>query len=457
MKVNTLHTEYTNNRHKWDRMRDVIAGRDALTSRDMQTTGGMYVKQLTNQTPNEYRAYSNRASFFGATSRTVDALVGMMFSKPLELELPAALQQYMDDITQTGQSLHEFATLLAYEEVSVTRVGVMVDYPALDTSTLTRAEAESLGVRPYLRMYKAETIINWKTTTINGREVISQVVLAESVEVEKNEFQTESKAQYRVLDLFDGAYRQRVFSDTGDVVSETFPRMNGQVMREIPFYVVGGLGVRKPLLLDLADLNIDHYRNSADYEHGLHFVGLPTPVVSGVQLDQNVKLQIGSTSAWVFSNPDAKASFLEFTGQGLGSIKEAMTDKEQRMAALGAKMLYDNKKAAESTETVSIKTAGERSILASTAKDISDTMTKALQTMANWLGANGLVDYSINTDYESGKLDPTMIRELVAAYNNDVITLNTLLQNLQRGEIIGDRENLDDYAEALTQTASRLE
>ncbi|WP_457831240.1 DUF4055 domain-containing protein, partial [Staphylococcus aureus] len=78
-----------------------------------------------------------------------------------------------------------------------------------------------------------------------------------------------------------------------------------------------------PPLVDLVDMNYAHYLVSADYEHGCHFAGLPTPVVTGYTPQNGPngeppeKLYIGSAAAWVFPQPDAKAYFLEFEGQGL--------------------------------------------------------------------------------------------------------------------------------------------
>jgi hypothetical protein len=45
------------------------------------------------------------------------------------------------------------------------------------------------------------------------------------------------------------------------------------------------------------------------------------------------KLYIGSQPAWVFPDPNAKAAFLEFTGQGLARSRRRSTgEKKQEMA-----------------------------------------------------------------------------------------------------------------------------
>jgi len=255
----------------------------------------------------------------------------------------------------------------------------LVDYPAVDTTGMSRAEAERLNIRPFMQLYKAESIINWRTQNVNGAKIVTMVVLTEQMEVAQDEFTTTTETVYRVLDLIDGIYRVRLMNGKGELVSDVrFPKMNGQFMTEIPFTFVGGVDIRKPLLIDLVDTNLAHYRNSADYEHGLHFTGLPTPYVAGVTLGDGQSLTIGSKTAWVFSDPSANAGYLEFKGDGLKTLAEALKQKEHRMSVLGARMLADEKRTSETTSTVELRTAGERSILAATAYDVSDAIRKSL-------------------------------------------------------------------------------
>lgn len=51
---------------QWSRARDVLAGEDAV-----KAAGERYLPKMASQTDAEYGVYTARASFFGATSRTV--------------------------------------------------------------------------------------------------------------------------------------------------------------------------------------------------------------------------------------------------------------------------------------------------------------------------------------------------------------------------------------------------
>lgn len=473
MAVTTTHASYDAARFQWQRLRDVIAGRDAMIARAIVTSragpsagaltaavGEEYIPRLSGQKDNEYLAYLCRANFFGATGRTVDALVGMIMAKPAETKLPSPLDGYQDDITLSASPLREFVQQVLMEEISITRVGILVDYPAVNPAGLSRAAAEQMNLRPFLRHYTGETIINWRTSAVNGAEVLTMVVLSESVEeLGSDEFTSQSAKRYRVLDLTAQGYRVRLIKENGELLEpEVFPRMNGEPMSFIPFAIVGGSKVRKPVLMDLCDTNIAHYRNSADYEHGLHLVGLPTPYVAGVSLQPGESLNIGGTTAWVFSDPQANAAFLEFKGDGLGALERAMATKQQQMAVMGARMLTEEKRTAEAENTVSMRSASERSVLAATAGDVADAMRQCLRWMAQWAGGNpDAVNFSLNVDYGAQRMNAQMLTALVGAWQTGAIPLQVFFNNLQRGEIAAADMNFEDFEAQLDDQGPALE
>lgn len=473
MAVSTTHKEYNDNRWKWKRCRDVIDGKDAMiqNGRSRERYVGstfdpvymqdLYLPRLTHQSDAEYLAYADRAAFFNATGRTLDAMTGLIFAKDPQWKLTPAIDAYAEDITLTNTNLREFAEQVVEQQIAVGRVGIMVDYPANAPISISIAEAERMNIRPFLRWYSAESIINWRTAMVNGREVLTLVVLQEEEEGEEDEFTIVEETRYRVLRLTPEGYQVAVYAENGDLLSSVIPLQNGVPMAYIPFAILGANScddeVQKPPLLDLVDANIAHYRNSADYEHGLHFTGLPTPYISGVQLAEGQVLSLGSTTAWVFPDPAAKAEFLEFKGDGLKTIREAMKDKEHRMAVLGARMLADDKKTAEAFGTIELKTAGERSVLASISRAASDAIVRCLNWMAAWVGAPEDAQFALNTDYGASRMAPPMLTALIGAYQSDTIPLSVLFDNLQQGEIIRPDMEFAEYEAQLQNQGPSLD
>src|SRR6185295_1933492 len=120
--------------------------------------------------------------------------------------------------------------------------------------------------------------------------------------------------------------------DVVTLLSEVVPTMNGAPLDYIPFAFISPEdatpNLEDPPLIDLVDMNLSHFRNTADLEHGAHFTGLPQPWIAGyTKATENEKLYIGGPAAWVFTDPNAKAEYLEFTGTGLGTLVDMMKAK----------------------------------------------------------------------------------------------------------------------------------
>ena len=81
IKPDTQHPSYAKGLARWKRCRDVLEGEDAV-----HAAGTAYLSKLSGQDDNEYKAYVDRTPFYGATSRTVDGYVGMIFCKPLKAD-----------------------------------------------------------------------------------------------------------------------------------------------------------------------------------------------------------------------------------------------------------------------------------------------------------------------------------------------------------------------------------
>jgi hypothetical protein len=460
MGASNVHPLYTANLKNWTKCRDVVEGKERLHAKDTIRAGvSEYLLIPSGLNAQEFANYSERAAFFGATARTIDAFVGLIMAKPATVEAPPQTKKLLEDITLSGIPLRDFTQHILREEMTTTRAGILVDVSTaqLETKGLTVAQVQKLNIRPSMHLYKAEQITDWDESVVNGKRQTSRVNLMEEYteRSEDDEFLVETKLRFRVLDLYKGQYRVRVFAENDSQIGEeSYPLMDGKRMDFIPFRPVGGIKPRKPLSLDMVNTNIHHYRNSADYEHALHFTALPTPIITGVSITpEQDSFKIGSLSAWVFDNPDARATFLEFQGQGLEAIQSAMKEKEFQLSVLGARMLADEKRASESEGTVQIRTAGERSILSSTADDVADAIRDCLRWAAMWSGEDASnIRYALNVDYGSNKLDSKHIKTLVDTWQRGGITHLTLFENLQRGDIIASDEKYDDYQDKLKTT-----
>ena len=476
MPVDSTHPDYDANLPAWLRARDVFAGEDAV-----KAAAEKYLPRLDCQDDKEYLAYKNRASFFNASARTADGFVGLIFRRDPTFKLPdasagvgAALTEFVEDADMLGTSLTAFCKKLVTEIINVGRAGTLIDW---------NEEAEQ---RAYAVAYSAEDVINWHTERVNGRNVLTLVVLKEVSHAPASEtdpFVPEEIQQLRVLKLVppqsasrtghqDGAhgvtrptewqYQVEIwqFLAEGQNASSTSKRSKkkwklvdtltplrlGKPLPLIPFVFHGPRhslpDVDKIPLSDIIVVNLDHYRLTADYKHGMHFTALPTAWVSG--FDKSASLRIGSSTAWVAEAPGATAGFLEFHGHGLTTFERAMDRDEQLMAVLGTRMLESRKRVGETAASIELRQSGENSILNTVSLSVSASLTQVLRWVYWWNSTEPIPDAvgpdlvlaSLNADFSITGMSFQEIAALVAAWQAGAISQDTMLDLFRAGEVI---------------------
>lgn len=440
---------------QWETMRDASAGEDAV-----KDAGETYLPKLGGQDKDEYHAYKSRASYHNATGRTIDGLSGMVFRKPPTVEHPNAMQPVMDDVTLGGLNFQGFSEITVDETLKVGRVGIMVDFPRVETGGITQAQAERMNLRPFLSLYKAESIIDWRVGQVGNKTVLTHVRLRETVQEPVDEFSEEDIDQIRVLKLFrdddEGneqiAYHQEIWrlieTEKGKkewvLVDTIVPERNRKALDFIPFIFIGPRDttpeVDKPPLIDLAWKNLDHYRMDADYKHHLHFMAAaPTRWGTGLgaeEINQGMFNEAGPTAFLGSENAEAKFGISEPMGNGLSDQRQALNDAEQQMASLGAKMLAPEKRMAEAAETAAIHRQGEISVLSSLAQSVSIGLTRALSIARDWMGLSDEVVVKLNTDYLPAAMPADVMKTYLEMLQGGAISQATFLEALIEGERI---------------------
>lgn len=443
MPVDSRHPLYETNLEAWRRCRDAYDGEDAVKLR-----GKLYLPKPGGQDDEEYAGYTSRALYYEAVGRTVDGFVGAIARKDPEITLPAKLAALMEDATADGLSLPELIKRVCAEAMLIGRGAILVDFH----------EEQN---RPYLALYTAENVINWR----KDRVVLTETVYEPDPE---DDFKLVAIEQCRELALDNGRYVARLWrkarGERGELEWTVYQTLNpsnrGKPLNEIPLYWITPLGrtdtIVKPPLLGLVNVSLSHYRSSADLEHGRHFSGLPTFYVTGyVKRPEDEPILIGSTAAVLLDDPQAKVGYADFNGSGLGSLEKALEDKEHMMAVLGAAVFADGKKGVEAAETARIRTSGETSLLMGVVQAAEACLTAALTAAAAWAGAPGKVEVTLNREFVDITLEPQTLSALVAAYQAGALSLEQFLYNMQAGEMLAPDTDITEEAAALTAAAEK--
>ena len=441
MPVNTNRPDYNVALPKWERLRDCNGGRDAILD-----AGAKYVPDLPGADKPANDAYRLRGTFFNAVSRTVEGMNGMIYQDTPKVTVPPVLSEdWLKDVTLSNVSFEAFAMEAGREVFLMGRYGILVDLP----------EVDALDNKPYLCGYTAEQIINWRTERLGGDEVLSMIVLFEKVETAgKDEFVVEMTSQYRVLELNDegNCVLQKWRPKKND--GKTFEKFEDEItltrrqepLKFIPFVFLGAAGpttdIELPPLIDLADVNLGHWRNSVDHEHGLHLVALPTPWRAGAKgatggAGRQEAVPIGPSKVWDL-DANGRAGMLEFTGKGLEAFIVAMDEKKKQMAILGARLLEDAPRTQETASAVLMRHSGETSSLKSIAQSQEQGFTLALQVAAWWMGTQALpveaeVTVELNKSFLNIKASAQEIQVALTALQSGEIAYETWYHILETG------------------------
>ncbi len=452
----------------WRKMRDVLAGQRAVKSAHT-----LYLPMLDSQNGAQYDAYKARADFYPATQRTILGLLGMIFRKPTSYVVPDVLAKQVDehrrDITLAGVSLESFSFHTVGEMLSVGRGYVVVSYHAASN-------------RPYWRLLKAENVINWRTqrNPITGDVEFTMIVYRDTdLKLDGDDpFEQEYEEVIKTMRLIPNADLPSLDYPMGFCIAETFRKRKvgdnrenpgggvrdewvrdepAEVLlrtgRPVPFVPVIGFNaydldpsIKAPPLEALADLNLSHYRTSADLEHGAHYCAMPTPWVTGYQAKDS--LYIGASSAWTIANDAARVGMLEFTGQGLGALEKRWEAKQQLMATVGARMLESRTRAAETAEALRLRQGESSSALEQIAATASDVLSYALWLHCWWISTtepkDDAVTLNVNRDFVDATLSGADLRELVAAWQEGAYSWETLFYNLSKGNVLPPNLSVDD-------------
>jgi hypothetical protein len=453
-KPDDKHGDYTEYASVWKTCRDASTGQRAIHS-----NGTRYLPKLAGQSDEEYSAYKARAVYFNATGRTVEAMRGLVFRKTPTVTVPKTMEPWLEDITLSGITMGGLARKTLEDVLKVGRHGLLVDYPPPpNTETpLTISQAQAQNMRPFISPYTAETILNWRNDRVGSKTMLVQVFLYETVK-----YEPDYSEQIRELSLMDGFYQQIIWRKDKNK-NEWFeyerivPTVNGDALNLIPFWFVGPEetdgSVCNPPIEDLAYINISHYMNSADIENGAHVSGLPTPYITG--LDEKTSVNLGTGTVLIVPNENAKVGFLQVE-TGFETLEKLMDRKEQQMAAIGARLIAPEKKAAEAAETAGIRRSGENSVLADIAGAVEMPIRQALQFMAEWAGISGEVTFEFNKDFLPMQMDAQMLTALVAAWQSGAISEHTFFENMQAGEIIMESVTFDDEVDRKAESTPPL-
>jgi len=404
-------------------------------------------RKFLPQEPRELdEAYDNRlqrsvlAPYYVRLERM---LAGMLTRKPVRLDdVSDQIREQLFDVDLQGNDLQTWLYNTSRTCIRYGHVGVLVDAPASGENG-----------RPYYVTYSPRDILGWRVEIEDGKQKFTQLRLYEKVVVPDGLYGEKQVEQVRVLT--PGAFEIFQKDQKGDfrVVDEGTTSLS-----EIPFSVAysNRTGVLEsfPPLADIAELNLQHYQVQSDLGNQLHISAVPMLALFGFPAAAE---EISAGPGEALALPEgASASYIEPGGNSYDAQFRRLDQIASQINELGLAAVMGAKLSAETAESKRIDRSQGDSTMMVVAQQMQDLIDNCLRFHADYLQESQVGSSLVNRDFMGARLEPQEIQALLQLYTAGTVTQETLLLQLEAGEVLGDDFDVEAELEA-TQAGGLLE
>ena len=436
--VNDPNQAWMNQQPHWVLLEALLGG-----TYEMRAKHRKYLQQEPRETDESYDNRLARSCVAPLFARLEKMLAGMLTRKPVRLnDVADVIREQLFDVDLLGNDLNIWTYETARRCIRYGHVGVLVDAPS-----------EGQGGRPYWVTYSPRDIIGWRTEKKEGRETLVQLRLAEKV-VEPDGLYGEKEVEQIRLLTPGGFEIHRKDKDKSDWVQVEEGTTS---LSEIPFAVaysnrVGMLESRPPME-DIAELNLKHYQISSDLDNMLHISAVPMLGFFGFPPSAE-EVSAGPGEAICFPS-EGRAEYIEPSGTSFDAQYKRIEQVEGQINNLALAAVLGQKLSAETAEAKRIDRSQGDSTMQVIAQQMQDLIDNCLTFHAEYLGSNEAGSSFVNRDFLASRLDPQDIGSLLQLYTAGTISQETLLKQLQEGEVLGDEFEVEEELEA-TQNAGLM-
>lgn len=424
----------------------------------MRAQGEKYLPKEERESDKDYQDKLARAWLFPAFDKTIEDVADRVFSKPAAMseDVPDALLELEDNITGDGTSFTNFARELFEDGVEAGISFILIDAtrvadPDLARRGLSRSQSRTYGVRPYMRMIRAESVLGWKHDE-NYR--LTMIRYREEVAVEtEDEFEEKNVTQIRVMTLENNQVYVRLFrkEERGEdwLVYDNFIIPIDEIA-VVPFYTKRtGFFTGKPPYETLADLNIAHWQSAADQRNIAHIARVPFLAAYGMEA-ADFTVAANNIITTTKGPQEAKIEWVTLKDSSNVEVGERDLEKlELRMQWLGLQLILP--KTGTTTATgEGLDAAKSMTPLMQMASDLKGALEQALRLMAKFANAgNDGGSVYVNTDYGLALLSTADYDLLMKAVVAGKLSHARFLIELQRRAVLGDDMDVDEEIAAI--------
>ena len=435
----------------WERIAMALASSSALRSR-----GARFIPQLPGEDAAGYDARTSKFVHVPWFEELSELAVHKLFRKTLNFQTEdQALQEWIEDVDGTGTDLEAFWKLVTKIAVQYGHCHVLTDM-ATDVVPRTLLEEQQLAVKPNLFVIRPEQVVGFRTKRVAGREQLTQFRYLEMAQVEDGRYGSKWVERVRVLE--PGKFELWEKADNR-AESWSLIEQGTYDLSEIPVSTVygrrEGVMLSSPPLLEVANINLLYDLALCDHSHQMSVAATPILVLKG--FDEHQPDLTVSVNRALAMPPDGDVSYVQTDSasfQAQENYLGFLADRMNQVAIVGFKA---QKNAAEAAAAKRMDHSDEDSALSTIATSVEVAVKQAVDWALQYMGNTAEYDLGIPDNLSDETLDPQEVAQLLALANSGVITKETLITTLVKGEVLdvdpveeaelASQESLDDLVQ----------
>lgn len=393
-----------------------------------------------------YKKYLERAPFINATGRTLVGLLGIAFKDPAKVNISDGIEYLETDIDGEGQHLTQMVRDALSQNLQRGRAGLLTDFTGAGVQT------EAQKGRPYIKLFTAKEIINWRVT--KGRT--SLIVLHYKEPLDSDDFELQMTEHWIELRLIDNQANSRQWWKDGELKHGEYVVLKdatGMPLNELPWSWIGSMNndhtPDAPPLADIAHINIKHYQTEADIAESSHIVGQPMVALTGLSDDwienhMSDGFTVGSREGVLLP----EGGSMTFAQPEERNLQLAVAERrEKQMAMLGAKLIERGTSARTATQA-SDEAQTDNSVLSLCVGNVEQAFNRALRFCIEFAGT-GEAYIELNKSYIAEQIDSAVLATLLNAVQSNSIPLVDFIGYLQKAGVINDDRKPEDIEDEL--------
>lgn len=416
-----------------------------------------FLPQYEKESPTRYNARLASTFAVNKLREAVDAASAKPFKTIITLsEMNPDLDLLVKDVDMMGNHIHIFGHNFFNEAMLIGQSHILIDHPT--TANLPNLAAQkAAGVRPFFKLVKDENLLAAYRENVGGDIKTLHARLANQRVTRDETFAEVLINQVFVLEIEPGAevgivqlYEQPAASQGGEW---TFVGETPLTMDEVPLVTLAAGEkeanmVTRPVFLDLAYKQIEHWISSSDQRSILSAARFPMLAASGVELDPDDEAGFAIGPYKVLYAPDAQGRwyYVEPKGSAIESGFKDLSTLEMQMDMMALNPVVQTHRQYVPQNERDIAETRVHSVVHDLALACRDALERAVIFAGKWTGK----DYSnltvnLNSDFTNTSDKMKQVALLLQAYDKRGISRETFLAEARNLDFLSD--DFDPVAE----------